>query len=80
MNTHTNPAVANNAITHPVGSIFTAEQTSELARLKAHFPFRIVWGAVNTQTDPHTFEAHASHDRRRLMNYVRKGWLCATIG
>jgi hypothetical protein len=60
-------------------SIFTTAQTEELAILKSRLPFRIVWGAVNTQTEPHTFEAHADYDRRRLMRYLRKGWLVATV-
>jgi len=64
----------------PRASLFTVEQEAELRRMKAYFPYRIVWGAVNTQTTPHTFEAHNSYDRRRLMAYVRKGWLVATVG
>ena len=63
----------------PHASVFTESQMTELVNLKRHFPYRIIWGAVNVQTEPHTFEAHATYDRRRLMRYVRKGWLCATV-
>lgn len=64
----------------PRASIFTAEQETELRRLKACLPYRIVWGAVNVQTSPHTFEMHASYDQRKLKAYLRKGWLVATVG
>lgn len=60
----------------PRASIFTVEQEQELVNLKAHFPFRIVWGAVDTNG---TFEAHTSYDRRKLLSYLRKGWLVATV-
>ncbi len=60
-------------------SIFTQEQTDQLANLKRWKPFCIVWGAVNVQTEPHTFEMHATYDRRKLNNYLRKGWLVATV-
>lgn len=63
-----------------MASIFTAEQEQELFNLKRYLPYRIVWGAVNTQADPHEFEAHADYNRRKLMAYVRKGWLVATVG
>ncbi len=58
-------------------SIFTAEQESQLVQLKRHFPYRIIWGAVDQNG---VFESHATYDRRRLMSYVRKGWLVATLG
>jgi len=61
----------------PRASIFTAAQEQELVSLKQHFPFRIVWGAVDQNG---VFEAHTSYDRRKLMSYVRKGWLVATVG
>lgn len=60
-------------------SIFTAEQEQKLRLLKACYPFRIVWGAVNVQTEPHTFEMHATATRRKLNSYLRKGWLVATV-
>lgn len=60
------------------GSIFNEAQVKELANLKAHFPFRIIWGAFNPQTME--FEAHADFNRRKLMKRVRTpGWICATI-
>lgn len=61
-------------------SIFTEQQTKDLMSLKAHFPYRIVWGAVNVNSTPHDFEMHADHDRRKLNSYLRKGWLVATVG
>jgi hypothetical protein len=65
--------------TEPRASIFTVEQEAELLRLKQHFPYRLVWGAVNVNTVPHTFEAHASYTRHRLNRYLRAGWLVATV-
>ena len=59
-------------------SIFTTEQEEQLRNLKAHFPFRIVWGAVNADTGE--FEAQATSDRRRLMKRLRAGWLVAIVG
>lgn len=59
------------------GSVFTIEQERQLADLKAHFPFRIVWGALSP--DNSEFEAHADYDRRKLMRYVRKGWACSEV-
>ena len=56
---------------------FTEAQEAELRNLKAHFPYRIVWGAVDQNG---TFEAQATHDRRRLNKYLRAGWLVVTIG
>lgn len=60
-------------------SIFTAEQEQQLRQLKAAMPFRIVWGGVSVQTEPHTFEMHADFTRHKLTSYLRKGWLVATI-
>jgi len=62
----------------PRASIFTTEQEAELRNLKAHFPFRIVWGTINPQDQ--SFEAWASTDRRELNKRLRKGHLVATIG
>lgn len=59
-------------------SIFTAEQEAELRRLKQHFPFRIVWGCVNVNTQEVTY--HADYDRRGINRELRKGNLVATIG
>lgn len=61
------------------GSIFTADQESQLRQLKRTLPYRIVWGAVNVQKEPHEFETHADYDRRKLMRYLRTGWLVATV-
>lgn len=68
-----------NTTTEFRASIFTPEQETELRRLKSYFPFRIVWGAVNVNTEPHTFECGASHTRRELNKRMRSGWLVATI-
>jgi hypothetical protein len=61
-------------------SIFNATQEQELRNLKAHFPYRLVWGCVNTQTEPHEFEVHADYNRRKLNAKLRAGWLVATVG
>jgi hypothetical protein len=61
-------------------SIFSAAQEQELVRLKQYMPYRIVWGCVNTQTEPHEFEAHADYNRRKLNAKLRAGWLVATVG
>lgn len=65
--------------TEPRASIFTVEQENQLRQLKRSLPFRIVWGAVNVQTEPHTFEAWATYDRRKLNAYLRKGWLVGVL-
>ena len=58
-------------------SIFTAEQEQSLRQLKTYFPYRIVWGAVNSNGE---FEQHADYDRRKLYRYLRnREWLVATI-
>lgn len=61
----------------PRASLFTAEQETELKRLKAMLPFRIVWGCVNAQTNEVTY--HADYDRRGLCRELRKGNLVATF-
>ena len=50
----------------------TEAQQSELARLKAYMPFRIVWGAVNPDTKE--FVCAASFTKRQANDYARKGW------
>lgn len=57
-------------------SIFTEEQELELVHMKAHFPFRICWGAVNNNGE---FVTGASKTLRRANDYVRKGWLVGTL-
>lgn len=59
-------------------SIFTLEQEQGLAQLKRYCPYRIVWGAVNTDTGEYV--QGADYTRRRLNTYLRKGWLVATFG
>lgn len=62
----------------PKASIFTAEQEAELRRLKAYFPYRIVWGAIS---DSGKFVMGASHTRQTLNSYLRKpNWIVATLG
>lgn len=74
MITNENPAVV-----EPRASIFTVAQEAELRRLKAYFPYRIVWGSINPQDE--SFEAHADLNRHRINACCRKvGWLVATIG
>lgn len=80
MKTETLIKLQRSITTEPRASIFTVEQTEHLAKLKQWKPYCIVWGAVNTNTMPHEFEAHCSYDRRKLNSYLRKGWLVATIG
>lgn len=58
-------------------SIFTVEQEAELRRLKAYFPYRIVWGEIIPATQQ--FTARASHTRRALMASLRAGNLVATL-
>lgn len=73
MNTHT-PTTDQ---AEPRASIFTVEQERGLRQLKAHFPYRIVWGAVDQNGN---FEMHTSHTRHKLNKYLRDGWLVATCG
>lgn len=61
----------------PRASIFTVEQEAELRRLKAYFPYRIVWGCVNVQTNEVTY--HADFNRRSLNKELRAGNLVATL-
>jgi len=49
-----------------------AKMEAELKRLKAYFPFRIVWGALNPETLEFVTGANAT--KRQLNDYVRKGW------
>lgn len=51
--------------------------TGAMRRLKAYYPFRIVWGAIN----PETFEIQtgANATRRQVNDYVRKGWRGFTL-
>ena len=57
-------------------SIFTLEQETELRHMKQYFPYRIVWGAVNTNGE---FVSGANTTRRQLNQYLRQGWLVATL-
>ena len=50
----------------------TTEQNAELSRLKAHFPYRVVWGAIHPET--HEWVASANTSKRQMNSYVRKGW------
>ena len=56
--------------------IFTPEQEQEMRKLKSHFPYRLVWGALKDGN----FETHATHDRRKLNKYLRDGWTVAVVG
>lgn len=57
-------------------SIFTIEQEEAIKRLKAYFPYRICWGAVNNNGE---FVTGADHTKQKLNSYLRKGWLVATV-
>lgn len=48
----------------------TQEQEQQLRQLKAHFPFRIVWGTITADGQ---FETYATHDKRKLNAASRKG-------
>jgi hypothetical protein len=74
LNMNNNPAPTNEIR----ASIFTAEQEAQLRNLKAHFPYRIIWGEVIPDTQE--FVSHADYDRRGLNKSLRKGNLVATIG
>ena len=50
----------------------TTEQNAELSRLKAYFPYRVVWGAIHPET--HEWVASANTSKRQMNSYVRKGW------
>lgn len=60
----------------PAASLFTAEQTAELIRLKAYFPFRIVWGAIKGAE----FQCAASFTKREANRLARDGWTVAILG
>lgn len=62
----------------PRADIFTVEQERELRRLKAYFPYRIVWGEIDRNTQ--AFSCYASLDRRALNKSLRAGNLVATLG
>lgn len=68
----------NQPSSEPRASLFTVEQENELRRLKAYFPFRIVWGVVDENGN---FTCGASTTRRELNRLLRKpGSIGATIG
>lgn len=46
------------------------QQTAELVRLKAYFPFRIVFGVLKHDG---TFEAYANTDKRIMNKLARQG-------
>ena len=45
---------------------------TEMKRLKAYFPFRIVWGAINQVTQE--FVVGANCTKRQVNDMIRKGW------
>ena len=53
-------------------------QISELARLKAYFPFRIVFGVIRTDTGE--FEAHTCRTMARAKRLVREGHRVYVLG
>ncbi len=52
-------------------NILTKEQTEELARLKAHFPYRIVFGVIRKDTG--AFEARARSTMTVANRLAREG-------
>lgn len=48
-----------------------AAMQKEMARLRAYFPYRIVWGALNPQTNEYVTGATAA--RHQPNNLARKG-------
>lgn len=55
----------------------TREQEIELRRIKAYFPYRIVWGQINPQTGE--FSAHGTLDKRAMNKAARSGMLIFRI-
>ena len=51
----------------------TTEQNAELSRLKAYFPYRVVWGAIHPETQE--WVASANTTKRQMNSYVRNGWI-----
>jgi len=51
----------------------TAKQNmaNEMSRLKAYFPFRIVWGAIR---EDGTYEVGATPTKRQINDLMRKGY------
>lgn len=49
-----------------------AKLRDELVRIKAYYPFRIVWGAINPETLETVTDASAT--RKQVNAYMRKGW------
>ncbi len=51
----------------------TVEQNAELSRLKAYFPYRVVWGAIHPDTKE--WVASANTTKRQMNSYVKQGWV-----
>lgn len=49
----------------------TQEQGAELRRIKAYFPYRIVWGQIDKTTGE--FSAHGTLDKRLMNKAARSG-------
>lgn len=49
-----------------------ARINAAMTRLKAYYPFRVVWGAINPETLEVMTGANAT--RRQVKAYMRKGW------
>lgn len=45
---------------------------ADMMRLKAYFPYRIVWGAISP--DGNEFVTGATPTKRQVNDYLRKGW------
>lgn len=51
----------------------TDAQTAELARLKAYYPYRVVWGAIHPETKE--WIASANTTKRQMNTHVKQGWV-----
>ncbi len=49
----------------------TESLVNELRRLKAYFPYRVVFGAISPSGE---WEANAQPTKRRALSLARKGW------
>lgn len=49
-----------------------SKMQSDMNRLKAYFPYRIVWGAINSET--FEFVTGANVTKRQVNDFSLKGW------
>jgi hypothetical protein len=46
----------------------TEDQKTQLSNLKAHFPYRVIFGVLYNDGK---FESYAEHDKRKLNKFVK---------